>query len=312
VRKPASIRRLLCATDLSSASEYAWEQAQRLGALFEAEVVLAHVVPSVVVPAEPSAAPLLVRDVLEMAHRQPHDALERLVGGLVGSGLKVSVRVEQGSPARRILDIAREDAIDLVVVGTHGRTGLGGAVFGSVADRVVRLAPCAVMTVPAARAEALPAHEWISRICYATDFSPEASAAWQWALALASVTDAEVDLLHVTPLPVIDGERSAETLGQMAKMLHEEGQARAERFLRDCPLPADRVHVLIGRGVVSEQLLHSARARAVDLIVMGTHGWSGPLRWMLGSVAHHVIQAAPCPVLTVGPTSRTEELSDVG
>ena len=60
--------------------------------------------------------------------------------------------------------------------------------------------------------------------------------------------------------------------------------------------------LLIGRGLVSDQILHSARGRGTDLIVMGTHGWSGILRWTLGSVAYHVIQATPRPpVLTVGP-----------
>jgi nucleotide-binding universal stress UspA family protein len=59
--------------------------------------------------------------------------------------------------------------------------------------------------------------------------------------------------------------------------------------------------VLIRHGVVPEQIAHSAQTRGADLIVMGTHGSSGLLRWMLGSVAHHMLQTAPCPLLTVGP-----------
>jgi nucleotide-binding universal stress UspA family protein len=64
--------------------------------------------------------------------------------------------------------------------------------------------------------------------------------------------------------------------------------------------------------MVSDQVLHFAKARGADLIVMGTHGWSGLLRWMLGSVAHHVIQAGPRPpVLTVAPHSLAPENRDV-
>jgi nucleotide-binding universal stress UspA family protein len=55
----------------------------------------------------------------------------------------------------------------------------------------------------------------------------------------------------------------------------------------------------------SEQIVH--QAHAADLIVMGTHGWSGIVRWMLGSVAHHVIQTAPCPVLTIAPAGAALE-----
>jgi hypothetical protein len=76
---------------------------------------------------------------------------------------------------------------------------------------------------------------------------------------------------------------------------------RRERFLEHSTLPRDRVHVRLLQGVPGEQIVHRAQKRAADLIVMGTHGWSGVVRWMLGSVAHHVIQAAPCPVLTVSP-----------
>ena len=60
-------------------------------------------------------------------------------------------------------------------------------------------------------------------------------------------------------------------------------------------------------GVPAEQIVHQAQAQAADLIVMGTHGWSGIVRWMLGSVAHHVIQTAPCPVLTIAPAGAAHE-----
>jgi len=115
----------------------------------------------------------------------------------------------------------------------------------------------------------------------------------------------------VTMVPVADRHLSPDLLGRMARLLREQGEAEAERFLRQAPaLPPERVHVLMGHGAVGEQIVHWARARAADLIVMGTHGWSGLLRWMLGSVAHQLIQAAPCPVLTVGPAGHDEEDRD--
>ena len=308
---PTTVRRLLCATDLSPAATPAWEEAQLLGALFAAEVLLLHVVPPALpAPLDGSLPPSLVREVWEAGQRQARAGLDQLVGGLADPGLKVSARIEEGSPARRILEVAREDAVDLVVLGTNGRGRPRSVFLGSVADGVVRHASCPVVTVPARRGDAPPTSPQLRRVCYATDFSAGARAAWPWVLAVAGAASAEVDLLHVTAAPVADPELPAESIGRMARLLRAQGEAEAERFLRACPLPADRVHVVLGSGVVAEQILHVARERGADLIAMGTHGWSGLLRWTLGSIAHHVVQTAPVPVLTVGPGSRSEEGAD--
>jgi nucleotide-binding universal stress UspA family protein len=308
-----TVRRVLYATDLSAASQPAWEHARQLGTLFGAEVLVLHVLPVAPVPTTVYFPWTLVEQLREAGQRQALERLDALISGSTDPGVKTSVRVEPGSPAARgILEVVREEGADLIVMGTHGHTGLGRVLLGSVADRVVRLAPCPVVTVPA-EAAGLPGSARITRVCYASDFSPSARAAWPWALALAEAAGAELDLVHVTALPVPDADLPADAVGQMARLLHEQGQAEAERFLQTCSLPRDRVHVVIGRGVVSDQILHWARARSADLIVMGTHGWSGLLRWTLGSVAHHVTQAARRPpVLTVGPRSlRSEERDEL-
>ena len=93
----------------------------------------------------------------------------------------------------------------------------------------------------------------------------------------------------------------------MAQLLDEQGRMEVERFLEGSTLPRERIHVRVTRGIADEQIVHSAQEHAADLIVMGTHGWSGVVRWMLGSVAHGVIQTAPCPVLTIAPASAREE-----
>lgn len=302
------VRRVLHPTDLSVAARAAWEEAQRLAGLFQAEVVLLHVVRPTPLGPETYLPPALVQELLDTTYREARTALEAMREAPRDPGLEVSARVEQGPVATRILEVARDENADLVVMGTHGRTGLGRVMLGSVADRVVRSAACPVVTVPAGADPAGGRPARLARLCYATDFSPLAQAAWPWALAVAEASGAEVDLVHVTPPPSPDFP--AGLVGRMARLLHEQGQAEAEDFVRGCPLPEARVHVLIERGAPSEQVLAVARSRAADLIVMGTHGWSPLRRWMLGAVAHHVIQAAPCPVLTVGPRGQSEERSD--
>src|SRR5262249_40651549 len=207
-----------------------------------------------------------------------------------------------------------DERADVVVLGTHGRTGLNRVLMGSVADRIVRAARCPVLTVRPQPEAPRPWSAGIARVLCTTDFSPAAAAAWPWAVAIAEAAGAELDLLHVTVQPVPDRSTPPALIGRMAKQLEEQAQAEAERFLqrwqqsRSAPvspaaggLTRERVHVLVGSGVVDEQVVHWAGARSADLIVMGTHGWSGVMHWMLGSVAHHVVQMAPCPVLTVGP-----------
>jgi nucleotide-binding universal stress UspA family protein len=312
-----TVRQILCASDLSPASEPAWVMAQRLGRLLDAEVLLLHVIPPVPIPMEGYFPPRLYQELVTGAGSEAEARLTAVVAAVAGAPLKVRSRVVEGSPAARIVDVAAEEGADLVVVGTHGRTGLDRAFIGSVADRVLRTAKCPVLTVQALPVGTTPT-TGLGRILYATDFSPAARAAWPWVLTLASASGAAVDLLHVAAQPVPDRHLSPETLGQMATLLKDQAQVEAERFLQDAGrtwpgrLPRERVTVLVGHGVMGEQVSRWARQRQADLIVMGTQGWSGLLRWMLGSVAQHVIQTAPCPVLTVAPKAAGKEPTHAG
>jgi nucleotide-binding universal stress UspA family protein len=295
-----TIHRIVCATDFSTASEAAWDETRLLGKLFDAEVVLVHVIqPPPIVPIDAYIPAGVYEDLLASARREAEQGFDRLLGSVTRSGLKIRIRQENGPPAQRILQAVSEESADLLIIGTHGRAGFERLILGSVADRLVRQAACPVLTVRTG----LPAgsRREIRRICYATDFSPTARAAWAWVVAIATAARAEIDLVHVTFQPVSDRHMSAETIGRMARLLHDQGRTEAERFLEQSPLPRERVHVRLVQGAPGEQIVHRAQERSADLIVMGTHGWSGVVRWMLGSIAQHVIQTAPCPVLTVSP-----------
>jgi nucleotide-binding universal stress UspA family protein len=304
-----AIRRILCATDLSPASEPAWDEALLLARLLGAEVVLLHVVSPMPIPLEGYLPPPLYVELVEGAQREAQASLDARLAHSSGPGVKARGRVAEGTPAQQIVDVAQKEGSDLLVVGTRGRTGLERVLLGSVADRVIRTASRPVVTV---RSQPPAARPGLARILYATDFSPTARAAWPWVLALAEPTAAAVELLHVTLQAVPDRDLSPDILGRMARLLEERGQTEAERFLQESErrwpgrLPRERVQVHVGPGVAGDQIAHQAQARGADLIVMGTHGWSGLVRWMLGSVTQHVIQIAPCPVLTVGPEAQGE------
>lgn len=303
------VERIVCGTDLSAASEPAWAEAQRLAQVLGAELVLLHVVSPLVIPPELAAQtyvpPDLYQRLLDDADGDAQARLARLCDGRASASVKVTTRLEHGSAAGRILRVAGEGA-GLVVLGTHGRTGLGRLVLGSVADRVVRLAPCPVVTVRARPGGPVAAPDRLARICYATDFSPSARAAWPWVVRLAEAAKADVDIVYVTPEVAAGRELPAAMIGRMAAGFQAHGAAQVQRLIDAGPLSSDRIHPVVLSGTPAEAILRSAETRAVDLIIMGTRGWSGLRRWVLGSAALHVMQAAPCAVLTVGPGAPEE------
>lgn len=134
---PLALRQILFATDFSDASRLAGATAAGLARQFGARLHVLHVVPPVT---DPAPAPVELRAVA--------DAL--------GRGLPVVTAITSGLPARQIAGYARKNAIDLVVLGTHGRTGVSRALLGSVAEAVVRRARCRVLTVPAELPVAVP------------------------------------------------------------------------------------------------------------------------------------------------------------
>lgn len=141
------VKRILCPTDFSDPARSCVEASTELAQHFGAELLLLHVVP--VVPSLPPD-PNFVFKVPEYELRLHADADKRLRemrDELAARNVKVRTMVGHGAAAQEIIAIARKEAVDLIVIATHGSTGLEHLVFGSVAERVVRHAECPVLTV---------------------------------------------------------------------------------------------------------------------------------------------------------------------
>lgn len=145
-------RTILCATDLSASCAPALRTAARLARALGARVVLAHVLPS---PAElavpnammpPIAAPDPSRTFAELRKRAHEDLLEAAEREL-GPEIEWELALGEGPAASEIGRMAHEKRADLLIIGTHGRTGISRVLLGSVAEAVLRKAPCAVLTV---------------------------------------------------------------------------------------------------------------------------------------------------------------------
>ena len=140
-------RRILCATDFSDTAEAAWGVACELARVHRAELELVHVfveLPLYSVAEMPGPG---VAQIWEEQRAWVQKTLDERAASARSTGVLVRTHLKAGTPAAAIVDIMVETGADLIVIGTHGRTGLDRLIIGSVAERVVRLAPCPVLTV---------------------------------------------------------------------------------------------------------------------------------------------------------------------
>ncbi len=140
-------KKILCPTDFSEASVQAFSNAAEIALHNEAEIYLFHVLPVLLADAE-STVLMQLRDYERLL--QPQQRLEELAKPLLAKGLKVQTLVTRGDPATEIVKIAKQKAVDIIVIATHGNTGWRRLAFGSVAEKVVRTATCPVLTIRSA------------------------------------------------------------------------------------------------------------------------------------------------------------------
>lgn len=222
-------------------------------------------------------------------------------------GSEISV-VRDVTPSAAILRYASEIDADLLVVGTHGRSGVARLLLGSVAEGLVAAAPCPVLTVPERASDTSPSPE--APVLVAVDFSERSRAALIAGRALAALYDAPVELVHVVrdagPYPAF-----APDILSVSDADPDEAEVVRERLSRftggTTDAPPATSHVAY--GAPSRVVPALAAERGAGAVVMGTHGRTGLAR-IVGSVAEATLRRAPCPVLTLkevehlgGPTA---------
>jgi nucleotide-binding universal stress UspA family protein len=243
---------------------------------------------------------------LEDRRREVREQGAALIQRAEAAGVKIERHESIGIPSREIIALAERLGHDLVVVGTHGRTGFEHVLIGSTAERVVRGAPCPVVTVrrtgtacrgPQAVTET-DARKEVARLLVPVDFSDCGRSGVEYAVQLADRFGSEVMLLHVAE-PVaygLDFTLGHVLTGQAFRKQCEESMAQLAGLFSGRGLSA-RHEVL--SGVPGDVIRRVAREQASDAIVMGTHGRRGWSQIRFGSVAEAVIRYADCPVFTV-------------
>lgn len=281
------------ATDFSEPSEAAIAVGAELAQRSGADVTLLHVFdPSPYMLLLEPRSPEEAEEAMGSAARKE---LQRLADSHLDAVERVhTVALRHPSAPAGICDYVAKHGIELVVVGTQGRTGLARILMGSCATRLLRHSPCDVLVVRGAT------DGWsVRHIVAPTDLSENGSAAIDAAAQLHEAFGGKLSLLHVLdetiPVPSAEGFGLADT-GAVAKRLHEELVAiQRKRCADDDTVDS---HVLVGE-TPAPGICQWAKDHDAQLLVVSTHGRTGLSAMLIGSVAEQVVQQAPCPVLTV-------------
>jgi nucleotide-binding universal stress UspA family protein len=226
-----------------------------------------------------------------------HEFLERRMGEVYvpNHPLEVEYRTSEGSAAAEIVRMADSIGADLIVMGTHGRSGLRRLLAGSVAATVLIKAHCSVLALRAG--PGAPKTDGIKVILHPTDFSKASEPALGVARSLARDHGARLIVLHVAPVDIyLEGRLAAEF--DPADFQRSLDAIRQRLDGPDLKYP---VETRLTRSYAAEGILGTAEDLACDLIVMGTHGRTGLGRLLMGNTAESVLPKADCPVLVVKP-----------
>lgn len=278
------IHRILSAIDFSPSSIKALNHAIEIARSYGARYYLVHVVSSigyVMVGADAVVA------AVDSAGEELRHLEEHLSRAGVLAGISREMLVCQGNVWQRLEHVVREHHIDLIVLGTQGKTGLRKIALGSVAEAVFRDATCPVLTVgPCAPADP-PLHARLSHILYPTDLSPESERAAAYAVSLANEHGAQLTVLHVQ-----------EKDRQFDSRDHEQESVTRFQHLIPSGLPPNWSYQK-QVGLADQTILDLAKERQAGLIVLGLHSRRHlvhPHSWLH---AYKIASEACCPVLTV-------------
>jgi len=302
----AVFQHIVVATDFSDASRRALCDALALADENRAQLSVVHVLPR-----DHRLGAFENPSKLDRERMDAERRIQSLVAGLHTEQKIDAVVLKHGLVAQAVASMIASNAVDLLIIGTRGRSGLRKLALGSVAEELLRLSPCPVMTIgPRGDIAAITHGPGFGRILFATDFGKGSASALPLALALAKAYQARLILLHmIPPMPATTGGLSAYApAGAAADELQEWVAASRQQVIQKLreSVPAEsglsqEPEYMAGTDFFPEGILNVVDKFKVDLIVMGANRIASAraaahIPW---SAVHEVVRRAACPVLTV-------------
>jgi nucleotide-binding universal stress UspA family protein len=282
------IHNVLIATDFSSYSNLALNFGLELAHDYRATAYVASVIPTDEILLAGPDAYLAAKDATHRDLLELKTALTRTCSLVEGKDYHLFML--EGAVAEALLDFAGARKIDLIVVATHGRSGLGKVLMGSVAEKVFRQSPVPVLTIGPQVRQA--AHRNKPRnILVPVDLTAASERAAYYATALACQHKATLTLLHVASSAAVKGASDRGAIERGIKIKLAELMDRAAKSV------AYNARVEVGR--VETVILEMADKLRADLLVMGVRPWNGLLDRLMWPHAYEVVRESPCPVVTV-------------
>ena len=291
------IAHVLCPVDFSEISQHALDHAAAIARWYEARLTLLYVfanLPTMDLP------PLVLKD----ADRERLLSDLRRMAAAVPRDVPVEFSIQEaGFVHEEIVAQLGATHADLLVLGTHGRSGFQRLFLGSVTEKVIRKTTCPTLVVPP-RAPDVPAGSPIQfrRILCAVDFSESSLDALAHAINMAEEANAQLTVLHVVEFPPmlnVEPTMPAVDLSRLREAAASDGRRKLEQLIPEEARTYCTVETAVVEGRAYREILRQATERQSDLIVIGVHGRGALDLLVFGSTTHHVIRASACPVLIV-------------
>ena len=287
---PAEIefRNILMPTDFSNCSDRALRYAIAIARRYGATLHLFHWV-------DPRAYQLAGAEVVHTARDASWRDIQQLESDLVAKcllrNIQIKLLVADGDLSEILPRIITQQKIDLIVIGTHGRTGWKKLILGSVAERIFRQATSPVLTIGPNVTQSRVADDRPRDILFPTDFSPQSQGAERYAFSLAKKYSARLTLLHV--------------LEHSSKNIHDErdrllqARARLRKLATFHEAAIESTDCLVISGRPADSILGTAVQKGADLIVLGMRASQGVSDRLMWSNAYRIVCDSHCPVLSV-------------
>jgi nucleotide-binding universal stress UspA family protein len=307
------IKSVLIAYDFSDASRKPLHHAIEIARHFGAKLHIAYVVSSLGYGIAGPEASQLASEGSQRDIRQLEADLQKM-GAL--KDLEYELILREGDVWKQLAQVVREKHVDAVVVGTHARGGIGRLALGSVAEQVFRQAHCLVLTVgPGSHENTLmESTEAAHPILLATDFGPASLRALPYAASFTKHFSTKLVVLHVLPAaPIPEGFHWSTTgdLMQMREQAETASRKEFERLILPNVPPETAIEFAVKFGIANEQILQACHMLKADLLILGLNRSEHiqAASHMPGSLAHQIVSAASCPVLTVKTAATQSAIS---